>query len=215
MTRIYINIMELPIIVFKGKKYYRGSYFGSSILGYKDGRDAIHKNVDAMHIITVNDVKTQDIELHKEMSKTNKAYRMLKGHTKLIDENGLKSLIIKSRLPNSIEIAKQYNIDVTNHKVAFKEQSVIASIQKVFKNDKIELQKTCGNYRIDLYFPDYKLALEVDEMNHRERDQFEEEQRQKYIETALGCQFIRCDPDDKNFDVLDVIGDIYRFISKK
>ncbi len=81
--------MELPIIVFKGKKYYRASHFASSVLGYKNSVDTISSNVDAMHIITVNDVKTQDIELHKEMSKTNKAYRMLKGHTKLIDENGL------------------------------------------------------------------------------------------------------------------------------
>ncbi len=51
-------------------------------------------------------------------------------------------------------------------------------------------QYNIGKYRIDLYCPTYKLAIEFDEKYH-EHNIIEDIQRQKYIESKLGCTFIR------------------------
>ena len=44
-----------------------------------------------------------------------------------------------------------------------KEQSELTEIMKIFANKKILLQHSVLSYRIDLYFPKHKLAIEVDE----------------------------------------------------
>ena len=62
-------------------------------------------------------------------------------------------------------------------------------------------EKTCRHnkcilgYRINLYFHDYKLAIEIDENDHSDRKIDYEIQRLKAIEQELGCEFIRTDPD--------------------
>ena len=50
-------------------------------------------------------------------------------------------------------------------------------------------------YRIDLYFHEYKLAIEIDEKGHKDRDTNDEIQRQKALEKELGCEFIRINPE--------------------
>ena len=60
-------------------------------------------------------------------------------------------------------------------------------------------------YRIDLYFQDYKLAIETDENRHRNRNIDYEIKRQKAIEQDLGCKYIRIDPNKKDFDILKAI----------
>ena len=50
-------------------------------------------------------------------------------------------------------------------------------------------------YRIDLYFHDYKIAIQVDENEHSNRNIDYEIKRQKAIEQELGCDFIRTDPE--------------------
>ena len=47
-----------------------------------------------------------------------------------------------------------------------------------------------GN-RIDLYFHKYKPAIEVDELEHADRNLSDEIERQKVLEKELGCVFIR------------------------
>ena len=51
-----------------------------------------------------------------------------------------------------------------------KEESVTRKITKVFSNGKILLQHSVLNYQIDWYFSQQKLALEVDEKGHIDRD---------------------------------------------
>ena len=52
-----------------------------------------------------------------------------------------------------------------------KEESVTIKIIKAFSNEKILLQHHVLNYQIDLYFPEHKLAVEVDEKGHTDRDE--------------------------------------------
>ena len=54
----------------------------------------------------------------------------------------------------------------------------------------METQYTVISYRIDLYFHKYKLAIEVDELGHSDRNIDYEIQRQQALERELGCVFI-------------------------
>ena len=46
-------------------------------------------------------------------------------------------------------------------------------------------------FRIDIYFTQYFLAVEIDEKGHTDRDLVFEEKRQKALEQKLNCEFIR------------------------
>ena len=46
-------------------------------------------------------------------------------------------------------------------------------------------------FRIDIYFAEYCLAVEIDEKCHTDRDLKFEEKRQKALEKDLDCTFIR------------------------
>ena len=50
-----------------------------------------------------------------------------------------------------------------------KEQSVLTKIMKVFSSEVISLQHFALSYRIALYFPEDKLAVEVDENGQKDR----------------------------------------------
>ena len=69
-------------------------------------------------------------------------------------------------------------------------------------------------YRIDLYFDDYRLTIEVDEYGHNDRNIDYEIQRQKGIEKELGCEFITINPDEQDFNVFNAIIKIHRHIKK-
>ena len=69
-------------------------------------------------------------------------------------------------------------------------------------------------YRIDLYFHKYKLAIEVDELGHADRNLSNEIERQKALEKELDCAFIRINPDGKNFNIFKEINKIHRHIKK-
>ena len=51
-----------------------------------------------------------------------------------------------------------------------KEQIVINSIKDAFEEEDMQTQYTVIGYRIDLYFHKYKLAIEVDELGHNDRN---------------------------------------------
>ncbi|CCV02556.1 hypothetical protein IIV31_184R [Armadillidium vulgare iridescent virus] len=69
-----------------------------------------------------------------------------------------------------------------------------------------------GRYRVDLYIEEYNLVVECDEYNHCDRDPREERERECFIRSELGCEFIRFNPDAKNFSIFTVLGDIHKHI---
>ena len=75
--------------------------------------------------------------------------------------------------------------------VITKEQSVLTKIMNSFEGESIETQYNVLSYRIDLYFHDYKLTIEIDENGHSDRNIDYKIKRQKTIEKELGCKFIR------------------------
>ena len=93
-----------------------------------------------------------------------------------------------------------------------KEESVTIKIIKVFSNEKILLQHSVLNYQIDLYFSEHKLAIEVGQKGHIDRDEKKENEREEKIKKELGCKFIRINPDAKNYDIFVEIGKIQNHI---
>ena len=72
-----------------------------------------------------------------------------------------------------------------------KEQRVLESIKNAFEGEDMHTQYSALGYRIDLYFHKYKLAIEVDELGHADRNLSDEAERQKALQKELGSVFIR------------------------
>ena len=71
-------------------------------------------------------------------------------------------------------------------------------------------------FRIDIYFSECSLAVEIDEKGHTDRDLIFEEKRQKALEKKLGCKFIRINTSNaKNgYDLDYEVGNIEAFIDE-
>ena len=102
----------------------------------------------------------------------------------------------------------QYGIELE------KESSVLESIMETFEGENMETQYSVLTYRVDLYFHGYKLAIEIDEKGHKDRNEDYEKQRQKEIETELSCKCIRINPDQENFNISKVNNKIFRHIKE-
>ena len=95
-----------------------------------------------------------------------------------------------------------------------KEQTVLKSIKDAFEGEDMQTQYSVLGYRIDLYFHKHKLAIEVDELGHADRNLSNEIERQKVLEKELDCVFIRINPDKENFNIFKEINKIHRHIKK-
>ena len=69
-------------------------------------------------------------------------------------------------------------------------------------------------YKIDLYFHDYKIAVEIDENGHNDRNIDHEIKGQKVIKQKLICEFIRIDRDKENIDIFKDVNKIFRYIKQ-
>lgn len=98
---------------------------------------------------------------------------------------------------------KQFEIDDTgidiltnkfkyNIRSARFEYKYINEIQDFLNVMNIEyiLQYPVDNYRIDLYIPQYNLAIEIDEEEHKYKKDYDSK-RQNYIENKIHCTFVR------------------------
>ncbi len=56
-------------------------------------------------------------------------------------------------------------------------------------------QYQVDNYRIDLFIPKYNIAIEIDEKEHKYKQECDRI-RQKYIEKQIHCKFIRINEDE-------------------
>ena len=70
----------------------------------------------------------------------------------------------------------------------------------------------CFNYKIDAWFPEYKLAIEIDESGRSDRNDDKEKSIENSIKQKLQGEFIRINPDKEDYDVLIEIGKIYSHI---
>ena len=154
--------------------------------GYVDdnnGRRAIKRHVSEKYKIRLGDVETD----------------MTQPHMVLLTEHGLKLFLMRRRKPKAFDVAKHFGIKIKHCLPASKEQDALGQIMQTFNGEEMIHQLGVGKYRTDLYFPKYKLAIECNEFDHRDRDIGYEIERQKHIEKLLNCTFVRFNPDAKDF----------------
>ena len=70
-----------------------------------------------------------------------------------------------------------------------KEQTVLKSIKDAFEGEDMQSRYSVSGCRIDLYFHKHKLATEVDELGHADRNLSNETERQKALEKELDCVY--------------------------
>ena len=122
-------------------------------------------------------------------------------------------IIMDCRTDESCNLKK--NLGFKLHDVInTKEQTVINSLKEAFEGEDMQSQYNVLGYRIDLYLHKYKLAIEVDELGHADRNLSNETERQKALEKELDCVFIRINPDAIDFNIFKEINKIHRHIKK-
>lgn len=121
------------------------------------------------------------------------------------------NLLAKSRSMEAASLAEILGMNVIQAHVVCIECSTLSCIKKAFDGEIMILQYQVRQYKIDMYFPDYKLAVECDEPHHKHRIQHDMN-RQMEIESSLKCKVIRYSPCDSAFDIMDVINKIYLHI---
>ena len=95
-----------------------------------------------------------------------------------------------------------------------KQQPVLEPIKDVFEGENVQSEYYILCYRVDLYFHDYKLVIDVDEFDHNVRDINYERRRQKKKKKNCDCRGIRIDPYEENFNIFRYINEIHRHISE-
>ena len=158
----------------------------------------------------MNDLTKQQIRKYK-IDRT----RLIKGskHSMYVHEDVLIPIIMQSRLSDSKIIKFRSDLGFNQiNLILKKEQSVIESIRDTFKVEDIRIQYTVLGYRIDLYFYEHKLAIEIDELGHNDRSTDYESKRQKEIENEFNCIFIRINPDTADFNINELNNQIFKHI---
>ena len=87
------------------------------------------------------------------------------------------------------------------------EQDIISALQVAFEGEIILTQYCIENKRLDAYFSNYKLGIEVDEYNHEGRISNYERSRQLMIESHR-ITIIRNNPDGTDFNMNRLINQI-------
>ena len=122
-----------------------------------------------------------------------------KGGIRAIGGFRKKLMIPDSEIPKCPEFEVKSKIGklFMNEKI-FEEYSVkIYEIDPYFYDHYKEKIKVDTNeheyilFRIDVYFTEYFLAVEIDEQNHESREPIFEEEWQEALEKKLGCKFFR------------------------
>ena len=68
------------------------------------------------------------------------------------------------------------------------------------------------SYKIDLYFYEHKLEIQVDELGQNDRNTDYESKRQREIENELNYVFIRTNPDAIDFNINELNNQIFKHI---
>ena len=88
--------------------------------------------------------------------------------TRFIEENFVMQIIMDCRTTPAVNFKTKLGFN-QHGPIMTQEQSILSNILTLFAAEEIILQHNVLSYRIDAYFPKYKLAIEVDEQGHSDR----------------------------------------------
>ena len=129
----------------------------------------------------------------------------------MTDLYGLRFIITRTRSSKVKDLIQMLNINL-DVIYSSDEAHFITILEESFSECKIHKQFSIDRYRIDMYFIQYKIALEIDENNHVNRDIIYEEERELFITNKLKCVFIRFNPNEKLFNIGKIIFKIREYI---
>lgn len=197
--------------VINGQKWYRGIDL-AYVLNYNNTRSAIRSHIkdgDKMSLFALDAYAfCHDFVLVKGS---------INGQTIFINENGLQQLILRSEKIVSVEIARAFGIDI-HQKITRKEIDIVVELIDFCKSAGIEythpqtIQHRNKTYYIDFFLPEYEIAVEIDEFGHRDRDPQYEKARENCIKRVFKYTLIRSNPDDPEFTIAGLIGEIHKAI---
>ena len=177
-----------------------------------------NKNLD--DLIPLLGIKGNITRYLKKNYRENIHYLIKKGNLTNIDKtlggSGLNKITFMltetafELLKNSFNLRNRYIVNISDTVKCINigmciENQTIGFIENAYKDIlNIKRQHYIGKYKVDLYFIDYKLVIECDEFNHQDRNIIEEKNREEYI-CSLGNKIIRYNPNEKNFDLSNVL----------
>lgn len=173
-----------------------------SSLGHKNAKKALLIHVKSKH--------------KKELSQLVENLSYNQGKAIYINKKGLEHLVSKSRVCGPDTLQKLVEVFDLNLSITPRKEHVhLEAIEQSFSEVEMFKQFKVGKYRVDLYIEEYDLVIECDEYNHINRDPTKEKEREEFIKSELDCEFIRFNPDSKNFSIFKVIASIHKFILEK
>lgn len=184
-------------------EYFVG-YEIATLLGYKNPNEIIKTSVSKC-----NQLLFQEYPGVKQP--------MLKPRTILITRDGACEILLKTRkliTPDVAHLLNKFNIEITNKKCLTKEQQSLSELADIFKIHNSVFQYPVDSYKLDLYFPDYRLIVECDEDASYHRNEAKEQERMDYINIKLKTtdeNWIRFKPDDKDFKLSNLIKAVNTF----
>lgn len=133
-----------------------------------------------------------------------------------LSKEGAILLVQNCRRKDTEEVVKKYGFNLREVFLPSVEVRLFKQITQVFHEEDIKHQFRVQSdnfvYYIDIYFIEYKIAIEIDEKHVNVDGDI---RRQRDIENMLGCTFLRCSPLTKDFDIFQFMGNIYSTICNK
>lgn len=197
-----IRLVRTPDVWFCGKDV-------AFILGYKDTKDALRKHVGGDDRKSIGSIFEEVGLLFPDNNRVSK--------TVYINCRGVSTLVSRSRTVKNKKtflewLDKNFGINYCIAKKLYREEQFISNIEEAFAHVQSAKQFRVGSYKIDIYFPAFKIAVECDEFGHADRDKDAEREREAFIRDNLGCKFVRFNPDSPTFSIFKVICDISAII---
>ena len=190
---------EVTCVTVDGEQWFRGVEV-AKVLGYKKPSGAVYDHVTSKVILAklLNKQKGLDLSLSQ---------------SSFINRQGVRELVAKSQRPEAFAISAQTGVKVETRYIR-KELEIIGFVQEFLTtlNIPFEFQKSVLSYRVDLYLPQHKIAVEIDELGHADRDPNYEADREKRITEHLQCKFIGFNPDEPNFKMSHCIAKLTHYI---
>lgn len=197
-TPLIKTLPSVHTVFYQNQLYYKVNDI-ASILGYTDLKQAGKKHIPA-HLR----FRGKEIGLYANQNDMAAAYTT---------EEGAASLIHLSRLPNSVTIAEAAGLPIAlAYKRYHHETHHIGVICRAFRGHEMRREYTVGQYRVDLFFPKYRLIIECDEHGHTSYNADSERTRSEILTQALNASWIRFNPDQSDFCIIDVINQVHTHI---
>ena len=166
-----------------------------------------------MSDLTIKEIKVIFNSRNRKKQQTEEYKRRTDEIFIYICEELASKIIMNCRVPTADKFRtklgfNQYDIMIKT------EPSILIKIMTLFSKEEILLQHYVLSYKIDIYFPKCKLAIEVDEKGHKDKKKCDENERERAIRKHLDCKLIKINPDRKYYDEYVEVSKIINHINE-